>query len=243
MKKLLILLSFLLLTACQTVSNPTDSVPDTTLNKASLANPASVYCGEQGGKLEIRENKLGQYGVCIFPDESECEEWKYFRGECNPGENKLPDTSSINGFDDCVNAGNSIMESHPRQCKTADGRSFTEVLDKPIEPPTTDVPQICTMDYTPVCALIQAQCIKAPCSPLFQTKSNECTAKSLGNMLLGFTPGECEKDLRTKCKTNADCTLPGDYASMSRCPFEAKCVVDSCVVVCPQGHASGDSTI
>lgn len=52
-----------------------------------LANPASVYCGEQGGKLEIREHDDGgQYGVCIFDDGSECEEWAYFRGECAPGE-------------------------------------------------------------------------------------------------------------------------------------------------------------
>ena len=53
-----------------------------------LANPASVYCGEQGGQLEIREHEDGgQYGVCIFDDGSECEEWAYFRGECAPGDN------------------------------------------------------------------------------------------------------------------------------------------------------------
>jgi putative hemolysin len=53
-----------------------------------LANPASVYCDEQGGKLEIREHEDGgQYGVCIFDDGSECEEWAYFRGECAPGDN------------------------------------------------------------------------------------------------------------------------------------------------------------
>jgi putative hemolysin len=50
-----------------------------------LANPASVFCEEQGGALEIREDVNGTYGVCIFPDGSECEEWAYFRGECQPG--------------------------------------------------------------------------------------------------------------------------------------------------------------
>jgi len=49
-----------------------------------MANPASVYCHEQGYTLEIRTDADGEYGVCIFPDGSECEEWAYFRGECGP---------------------------------------------------------------------------------------------------------------------------------------------------------------
>jgi eight-cysteine-cluster-containing protein len=50
-----------------------------------LPNPASVYCLEQGGKLEIKKDKDGnEYGVCIFSDGSECEEWAFFRGECKP---------------------------------------------------------------------------------------------------------------------------------------------------------------
>ena len=53
---------------------------------AELANPASVYCKEQGGSLEIRKDESGgEYGVCQFEDGSECEEWAYFRGECEPG--------------------------------------------------------------------------------------------------------------------------------------------------------------
>jgi putative hemolysin len=48
-----------------------------------IANPASVFCIENGGKLEIRaDSDGGQYGVCKFVNGSECEEWKYFRGEC-----------------------------------------------------------------------------------------------------------------------------------------------------------------
>jgi hypothetical protein len=51
-----------------------------------MPNPASVFCEEQGGRLEIREDASGgQVGICIFTDGSECEEWAYFRGECAPG--------------------------------------------------------------------------------------------------------------------------------------------------------------
>jgi putative hemolysin len=49
-----------------------------------LANPASVYCEEQGGRLEMRSDANGSYGVCIFEEGSECEEWAYWRGECGP---------------------------------------------------------------------------------------------------------------------------------------------------------------
>jgi len=62
------------------------NINNTTGNMGSnvgMANPASVYCINQSGKLEIRSDSEGnQYGVCIFNDGSECEEWKYFRGEC-----------------------------------------------------------------------------------------------------------------------------------------------------------------
>lgn len=54
---------------------------------AELPNPASVYCEEQGYRVEIRtDDQGGQYGVCVFPDGSECDEWAYYRGECGPEE-------------------------------------------------------------------------------------------------------------------------------------------------------------
>jgi putative hemolysin len=54
--------------------------------QAGLPNPASVFCEEQGGRLEIRtDDSGGQVGVCVFPDGSECEEWALFRNECRPG--------------------------------------------------------------------------------------------------------------------------------------------------------------
>ncbi len=53
---------------------------------AGLPNPASAYCEQQAGRLEIRTAADGgQYGVCLFPDGSECDEWAFYRGECGPG--------------------------------------------------------------------------------------------------------------------------------------------------------------
>jgi hypothetical protein len=50
-----------------------------------LPNPASAFCREQGGNLFIITTSDGsQYGVCIFPDGSACDEWDFYRGECGP---------------------------------------------------------------------------------------------------------------------------------------------------------------
>jgi putative hemolysin len=72
-----------------TEPSPTPAPPppptETESPSAGLANPASVFCEEQGGQLEIRTEAGGEVGYCIFPDGSECEEWAYFRGECAPG--------------------------------------------------------------------------------------------------------------------------------------------------------------
>jgi putative hemolysin len=50
-------------------------------NSIGLANPASVNCEKIGGKVDIRDGTGGQYGVCVFTNGTECEEWALFRGE------------------------------------------------------------------------------------------------------------------------------------------------------------------
>lgn len=48
------------------------------INNTQMVNPSAVYCMESGYKYEIRDKETGQYGVCIFPDDSECNAWDYF---------------------------------------------------------------------------------------------------------------------------------------------------------------------
>ena len=48
----------------------------------TFANP-SQNCVKQGGTLQIeRRPDGGQYGICVFTDNYQCEEWALFRGEC-----------------------------------------------------------------------------------------------------------------------------------------------------------------
>jgi len=46
----------------------------------ALANPASVFCGDSGGKSVILRDATGaEFGVCILPDGTIVEEWAYYR--------------------------------------------------------------------------------------------------------------------------------------------------------------------
>ena len=79
------------LTACTAFQVQTLEPTATDMPQANMPNPASVYCKQQGNKLEIRTAADGsQTGVCVFPDGSTCDEWAYFRGECGPAAQKSP---------------------------------------------------------------------------------------------------------------------------------------------------------
>jgi putative hemolysin len=81
----------LILAACAAQGAP---APTPTSEGQGLPNPASVYCEEQGNRLEIRTAEDGsQSGVCVFPDGSECDEWAYYRKECGPATAGDGDTS------------------------------------------------------------------------------------------------------------------------------------------------------
>lgn len=70
-----------------------EEVSGETGENTNLPNPASVNCTQKGGKLEIRQETAGEYGVCKFSDGTECEEWQFFRNECQKGQYKVADTS------------------------------------------------------------------------------------------------------------------------------------------------------
>ena len=75
MKKIIFLgLALVSLTACSSVQHK-DSTPP----KIGSPNPASQYCVEQGGKLEIRNEANGQVGYCKLPNGEVVEEWELFR--------------------------------------------------------------------------------------------------------------------------------------------------------------------
>jgi putative hemolysin len=63
--------------------HPSQSMPTSGCGKitpSQLANPASVYCSDQGGESVIQTAADGsQSGMCKFPDGRICDEWEFFR--------------------------------------------------------------------------------------------------------------------------------------------------------------------
>lgn len=93
MKRTLIFTIILIvLTACTAGQAQTVPVPAaTSMPQVDMPNPASVYCEQNGNKLEIRTAADGsQNGICIFPNGSTCEEWAYYRGECGNAVQESP---------------------------------------------------------------------------------------------------------------------------------------------------------
>ena len=75
MKNILLLSAVLTsLAACSVTPNKDMSPP-----KIGMANPASQYCVEQGGQLEIRNEANGQVGYCKLANGQVVEEWAFFR--------------------------------------------------------------------------------------------------------------------------------------------------------------------
>ena len=70
----LLILPMLIFAACSSASS------------TDIANPASENCVEQGGTVVIEERgDGGQYGVCTFEENRQCEEWAMMRGDCPVG--------------------------------------------------------------------------------------------------------------------------------------------------------------
>lgn len=94
MKKILITLTFFLFVALSIyfisknlpkseLINNTNIETEVLDDSLSMANPASVYCENSGGIIEIIIQEDGsEFGICKFED-FECEEWAYYRDECD----------------------------------------------------------------------------------------------------------------------------------------------------------------
>ena len=55
-------------------------------SRPTLANPASQNCIDKGGLLTMEKNGAGgEFGVCTFAENLQCEEWAMMRGQCRTG--------------------------------------------------------------------------------------------------------------------------------------------------------------
>ncbi len=66
--------------------NTNTNQPINTNESVGIANPAAVKCLDDGGSLEAYMTEAGEASLCVFEDDSICNQWAYYRGECQPGE-------------------------------------------------------------------------------------------------------------------------------------------------------------
>ncbi|MFC2995590.1 DUF333 domain-containing protein [Acinetobacter sichuanensis] len=62
------------LSACSTIQNQQEAAP-----LIGMPNPASQYCIEQGGKLEVVKDAQGESAYCHLQNGEKIEEWALFR--------------------------------------------------------------------------------------------------------------------------------------------------------------------
>ena len=78
-------LAALAITGCAVRLGPADPAPP---GPVQLANPASTYCVQQGGKLSIQKDAAGnQSGLCTLSDGTAMDEWVLFRRD-HPSANR-----------------------------------------------------------------------------------------------------------------------------------------------------------
>ncbi len=98
------------------------SALENTKSNTQLANPASVNCIKQGGRLSIQTLPNGsQYGLCTFEDNMQCEEWALFYGNCPVGGIK------VTGFDTpaqvyCAIQGGETLAVNDASCTLPSGK-------------------------------------------------------------------------------------------------------------------------
>jgi putative hemolysin len=93
-----------------------------------VANPASVFCEEQGGRVEIeRDVDGGERGICVLPDGTRIDEWEYWRQQhTDPEEGASPPSTM------------------PSSKATESSTTTTTASPPATRPPTTGAPSTTT---------------------------------------------------------------------------------------------------
>ena len=72
-----------------------------------VPNPATQNCLDRGGQHATEQRgDGGEYGVCLFEDNRQCEEWAMARGECPVGGVKVSGYNTSAACDCAITGGN-----------------------------------------------------------------------------------------------------------------------------------------
>jgi hypothetical protein len=104
---------------------------------------------------------------------------------------ETPFTAVITNFDECVAAGNPVMESYPRQCRTTDGRLFVEEIANMPDPNQTS--SGITANGCAVAGCSQQLCVSEEEAPTIVTT---CEFRS---EYMCYAEASCEPQADGKC--------------------------------------------
>ncbi|MFH1286812.1 MAG: hypothetical protein ABII02_03610 [Candidatus Magasanikbacteria bacterium] len=110
-------------------------------------------------------------------------------------DNSAPQVPSgvVNTFEECVNAGNPIMESYPRQCRHGD-RAYTESIQKPVGS---------TCEVSSDCSVPMEYAIQSNCPYSASCRNNGCVVVC---PMWNHSPGPEESaSYSSSCKLGSDC--------------------------------------
>ena len=148
-------------------------------------------------EANLNASKYGCNPACVVSEVTKTAEinWRC-TGLITPKVTVTPELE-IKNFEDCVSAGNAVMKSYPRQCQ-ANGVTYVEEIVKEENVNNETLcnseqrqADVCAEIYQPVCAVVEIQCIKAPCDPVSQTFGNKCEACK-NPLVKSYVNGECK---------------------------------------------------
>ncbi|RJQ14748.1 hypothetical protein C4553_00280, partial [Candidatus Parcubacteria bacterium] len=100
-----------------------------------------------------------------------------------------PPQKEVASFEECFAAGNPVMESYPRQCRTVDGKYFVEEIEEPILLPPGELPSVPGSDKEPVFCIQVITPARNPATGEVREFPTPCDVPP-GWIPVGETPGQ-----------------------------------------------------
>lgn len=113
------------------------------------------------------------------------------------GRQSEPIVVSISNFDECVQAGNPVAESFPRQCRTADGQLFIEPLSNPTATSTIAATTTPATPNTP--GPVAAGCRPTGCSSQICSDQDVASTCEYREEYACYRTAKCERQTDGKC--------------------------------------------
>lgn len=126
--------------------------------------------------------------------------------------------STVSSTKKYVAQGKEQCERLRFQCEVGKRAFFDDIGCGCEDDNDSKLPEVCTMEYKPVCGELEVNCIKAPCLPIQKTYSNRCLAEK--ENALNIKEGEC--------KTEKACTM--EYKPVCG-QMQPRCLVEPCLPI------------